>query len=127
MTEQTPRYTVRGARACSAHTTAGAPCGAPAMNGQRVCSKHGGSSPQAKAAARLRLAALADPAIETLAREMEHAEEPRDRLAAANSILDRAGYGRSQHVTTEDARQMLLESLLQAREQANDELPPAAS
>lgn len=115
MTDQpTIRYTPAGARACSAHTTAGEPCNAPAMNGQRVCRKHGGASPQAKRAAQLRLAALADPAIETLAHIMEHGEEPRDRLSAANSILDRAGYGRSQHVTTEDARELLLQRLIEA-------------
>lgn len=116
MTEQpTIRYTSAGARACSAHTTAGKPCEAPAMNGQRICAKHGGSAPQAKRAAQLRLAALADPAIETLAHIMEHGEEPRDRLSAANSILDRAGYGRSQHVTTEDARELLLQRLIEAQ------------
>lgn len=121
MTEQpTIRYTPAGARACSAHTTAGKPCEAPAMNGQRICFRHGGSSPQAKRAARVRLAALADPAVERLAHELEHAEESRDRLAAANSILDRAGYGRSQTVTTEDARELLLQRLLEAQ---GDETP----
>lgn len=85
------------------------------MHGQRICGAHGGRSPQAKAAARLRLAALADPAIAVLAYELEHAEESRDRQAAANSILDRAGYGRSQHFTTEDAHELLLERLLEAQ------------
>lgn len=121
MTEQSAvRYTVRGAVACKAHTSAGNPCQAPAVRGHEVCQAHGASSPQAKAAAKIRLAALADPAIESLAYEMEHATESRDRLAAANSILDRAGYGRSQRFTTEDAYQILQERLMAARSGISD-------
>lgn len=117
MTEQTPiRYTVRGAIACKAHTSSGEPCQAPAMRGQAICQAHGGSSPQARQAAQLRLAALVDPAIATLEQEMDTAEESRDRLAAANSILDRAGYGRSQQITSEDARSMLVARLMEAQE-----------
>lgn len=112
-----PRYREDGALLCSAHTTAGKPCNAPAMSGQTVCHKHGGAAPQAKRAAKLRLLELVDPAIATLAREMARAENSRDKQAAANSILDRAGYGRQQQITTDDARTMLFHRLMQAQQQ----------
>lgn len=44
---------------CKGHNTHGAPCGLWPMNGQEVCRKHGGASPQAKAAAEKRLAEVA--------------------------------------------------------------------
>ena len=90
------------------------------MTGQLVCHKHGGASPQAKRKAKLRLLELVDPAVATLAREMARAENSRDRQAAANSILDRAGYGRQQQITTDDARTMLFHRLLEAQQENND-------
>lgn len=113
----------RGAPLCHATNRAGEPCRAPAMRGQKVCHKHGGASPQAKRKAKIRLAALVDPAITVLAREMTSAEQSRDRQAAANSVLDRAGYARTSNVTTEDARELLLQRLLDAQEEGdlNDE------
>lgn len=116
MTEQTTRYTVRGAIACTAHTTAGKPCEAPAVTGMTICQAHGGSSPQAKQAARLRLAALADPAIDVLAHEMLNAGDANVRISAANSILDRAGYGRNVQITQEDARDLLVAKLMETRD-----------
>lgn len=63
--------------------------------GALVCATHGGKAPQVKAAARLRLAELVDPAVATLAREMtSQTNKPGDRIRAAENILDRAGYGR---------------------------------
>ena len=116
-----PRYRSDGARLCSAKTTKGTPCKAPAMHGQRVCHKHGGAAPQARRAAKLRLMELVDPAIATLGREMMKAENSRDRQSAANSILDRAGYGRAQQITTDDARSMLLHRLLEAQQKPDEE------
>lgn len=108
-----PRYDSVGRLMCSARRRGTDElCKAPAMTGQRVCRNHGGSSPQAKRAARLRLMELVDPAIATLAREMVQAEKSRDKQSAANSILDRAGYGRTTRVETADARQILYERLL---------------
>lgn len=89
-------------------------CNSPAMHGQRVCRMHGGSIPAAKKKAKLRLAELVDPAIGTLAREMtDQKNASRDKQAAANSILDRAGWGRVQKIETADAKEQLVERLLQ--------------
>lgn len=115
-----PRYRDDGTLLCHAKTSAGNPCQAPAMLGQKVCHKHGGAAPQNRRAAKLRLAALADPAIATLGRIMATAESDKDKLAAANSILDRTGYGRSQTITTDDARALLLERLLEAQQETSE-------
>ena len=96
----------------------GQPCNAPAVTGMNVCWVHGGASPQAKRGAKLRLAALVDPAIATLAREMASADSSADRQRAANSILDRAGWGRVTTIEAGDARELLVQRLLSLREQA---------
>lgn len=89
-------------------------CNSPAMHGQRVCRMHGGSIPAAKNKARLRLAELVDPAITLLAREMnDGTNKSGEKQAAANSILDRAGWGRVQKIETADAKEQLIERLLQ--------------
>lgn len=49
------------------------------------------------------LADLALSAVKRLANEMTLAESSRDRIAAANSILDRLGYGRSTRAQAEVA------------------------
>ncbi len=54
-----PRSTheaVLESKRCQARRSDGEPCGCWAMQGQRVCRVHGGSSPQARAAAERRLA-----------------------------------------------------------------------
>lgn len=101
---------------CHSKKTNGEPCMGPAMRGQRVCKVHGGSAPQAKAKARMRLMELVDPAIVTLAREMAQADTSVDRQRAANSILDRAGFARVTHMEHHDARDLLLARLLELRE-----------
>ena len=68
----------------------GQQCRASAVPGTRVCKTHGGSAPQVKAAGRLRLAILADPAIGVF----EHAisqkgTKLREALIAAKEVLDR--------------------------------------
>ena len=115
--EYEPRYDAQNRRLCYAKNNT---CRGPAMTGQKVCKAHGGSSPQAKRSARLRLAGLVDPAIATLAKEMTGAEKSNDRLAAANSVLDRAGYGRAQQIETTDAREILLEKLLELQTENNE-------
>jgi hypothetical protein len=87
----------------------------------RVCRMHGGASPGAKRKAALRLLELVDPAIATLAREMAQADTSKDRQSAANSILDRAGYGRAQMVEVGDARQMLIQRLIDLQQKGPDE------
>lgn len=113
---------------CSAHASrTGELCRAPAMHGQRVCRLHGGGTQASKAKARLRLASLVDPAIATLAREMVNATTSRDRQRAANSILDRSGWGRVTKVEAVDARQVLLQRLHELREAAEEALDPSAT
>lgn len=123
-----PRYDAMNRLLCRARTRTGEQCNSPAMTGQRVCRMHGGATPQARNKARLRLAELVAPAIATLAREMASADKSTDRLRAANSILDRAGWGRVSTVETADAREVLLERLAQMRDEAQqmiDEADPA--
>ena len=87
------------------------------MTGSTVCRMHGGASPQARNKAKLRLAELVDPAIATLAREMTTATSSKDRMAAANSILDRAGWGRVSQVEIGDARELLIARLISMRDE----------
>lgn len=117
----TPRLGRNGERLCGAKRTNGEPCNAPAMQGQRVCRMHGGSSPQAKRKAALRLVELIDPAIATLAREMVQADTSADRQRAANSILDRAGVPRvTKEIGVDTSREVLLTRLREIRRQKRD-------
>ncbi len=112
---------VKRCRATSQHSNA--PCRNAAVPGGTVCRFHGGAAPQVKRAAALRLAALVDPAIATLAREMTSAtNKPADRLRAAENILDRAGVPRHTGVDSESARAILLEKLMTARARIVDGL-----
>lgn len=91
------------------------------MQGQKVCRTHGGSSPQAKRKAALRLVELIDPAIATLAREMVQADTSADRQRAANSILDRAGVPRvTKEIGVDTSREVLLTRLREIRKQKRD-------
>lgn len=88
-------------------------CTKPVMLGMRVCRTHGGAAPKSKRAARLRLTELVDPAISRLADEMDNAKNSKDRIAAANSLLDRAGFGRISTTKFEgsNARALLVDRL----------------
>lgn len=102
---------------CHATKRDGTPCNSPAIKGARVCRMHGGGSPSTKRKAQLRLAELVNPAIATLAREMTNADRSQDRQRAANSILDRAGVSRVSKLETADAREILVQRLLDLREE----------
>lgn len=53
---------------------------------------HGGAAPQVKAAAKIRLLAMVEPAIKVLAAAMrDQKHQPGIALAAARDVLDRAG------------------------------------
>lgn len=110
-THETPRYDTQNRRLCGAHRSNGESCHAPAMAGQRVCYRHGGASPQARQAARLRLMDLVDPAITRLAQLVANTEDERVLLDAINSVLDRTGYAKGYELTTDDARALLAERL----------------
>lgn len=75
---------------CSAHGRSGKPCKGQAIAGTNVCRMHGGSAPQVRRAAALRLAALVDPAIGVLAHSLKSKTE-RVKLDAAKDVLDRNG------------------------------------
>lgn len=114
----------QGREICGARRRDGGVCRAPAAHGTGRCRLHGGASPQARRAARLRLAELVDPAIAVLAREMVKAEKSSDRIRAAAELLDRAGVGRHERheVAVADARALLIDRLLQLREREQGEL-----
>lgn len=97
----------------------GEQCGRAASPGQRVCVSHGAGSPQAKLAARERLAALVDPALEALREVLDDPDaKPADKLRAAESVLDRTGHSRTSKVEStmnlSDAREILKQKLLEA-------------
>ncbi len=117
--EDMEQFTSNGAVRCKAHGRNGTQCGMPAIRGAVVCRLHGGSAPAVKRAAALRLAELVDPAIATLAREMNAADNSADRLRAANSILDRAGVvRRTDGLSAEEAHAVLVARLLILRDGA---------
>lgn len=104
--------TTSGKRVCTAKRTNGEPCTKPPIKGGTVCATHGGSAPQVRRKATMRLLELVDPAIGTLAREMVNADKSADRQRAANSILDRAGMPRTATVIDgESAKALLVERI----------------
>jgi hypothetical protein len=108
---------------CRATNKRGTQCGRYAIPGGMVCNLHGGRAPQVRDKARLRLAALIEPAIQRLATEMDSEKTPpADRIRAANSILDRAGYGRIATLDVEAARDVLTERIITIME--NPETKP---
>lgn len=81
---------------CGALTVDGTPCERPPMKGQKRCHRHGGASPQSRAAAQRHLALAADWAIKRLADVLEDPKAaPADVIRAAVAVLDRAGYSPS--------------------------------
>lgn len=82
------------------------------------------------------LAELALRAIDTLGTEMEYAPQSKDRIAAANSILDRLGYGRTTRAQADQADREIRRALeavaksapkaiAQAQAQTEKSAPPA--
>ncbi|MHA4950577.1 hypothetical protein ACX27O_24935 [Micromonospora sp. SD19] len=92
-------------RRCHAHSSQTAdPCRRWPVPGGGVCLSHGGSAAHARKAAALRLLALADPAIDALAKVVKDTPKDSDRTRAATAILDRAGLGPSSKVEVEAKR-----------------------
>lgn len=112
---KTLRLDEQGRLLCKAKRKDGELCKSPTVTGMLVCRLHGGRSPQARNAVKLRLAELVQPALATLAREMVNADKSADMQRAANSILDRAGVSRVQRIETEDAKEILLQRILELR------------
>ena len=88
-------------RQCTATSKrSGGRCKNPPIAGGHVCRFHGGASPQAQRSARQRLMELAEPAVEALRVALE-SDDIRAIIRAAQIVLDRTGYGPSQHVEVE--------------------------
>lgn len=106
----------------------GRQCGNPAIPGSTVCRVHGGSAPQVRRKAAMRLLELVDPAVATLAKTMVDKDAPHAaRIRAAENVLDRAGLPRRVDVTdTEAARDLLVERLLTLRQNGGRAAPPPA-
>src|SRR5579862_3230625 len=96
---------------CTAKNRAGKRCGRDSIPGGRVCNFHGGGAPQVQTAARLRLAALVDPAIGVIAKLLKAKKPSNVNLAAARDILDRNGL-KPKEERTLDAVGETLETLL---------------
>lgn len=90
-------------------------CEKPPMRGNYVCAMHGGSATAARKAAQRRLLELSEPAITALADIMETSTNDNSRVAAANSILDRAGISKTTIIDIDTAREVLIERLLEMR------------
>jgi hypothetical protein len=93
-------------RRCNATNRAGEQCGRAPIYGGDVCDKHGGKAPQTVAAAKRRLLAGADLAIDYMLSMLEprpacetcgRSDADRDPvvLRACQLVLDRAGFGPS--------------------------------
>ena len=92
---------------------------APASATAAYSSTLAAADPNADARQRvtLKLLDVAPAAVATLTREMLNAEKSSDRQRAANSILDRAGFGRNVKVQVSDAKALLYRRLMEIREQ----------
>lgn len=108
----------QGRRLCTAHTTRGTACRAPAITGATVCRSHGGSAPQVKKKAHeVVLNDLIGPAILKLSDLMNDPDVPAAvQLRAAAEILDRSGYEEGYVVTGADIDRLIAE--LEAEEAA---------
>src|SRR2546427_11993627 len=74
-----------GSRQCLAHARSGQRCGRAPIPGGRVCVMHGGGALQTQAAAKMRLAAMAELAVNAL-------NESRQKLEIIMSVGS-ASYG----------------------------------
>ena len=104
---------------CRAHNRQGKPCGNRPIPGGTVCRIHGGASPRAQQAAKLRLMSLIDPAITVLAQEMDGADSSADRQRAANSILDRAGLTRGTPADADVLKALIIDRLMTLSQEAS--------
>lgn len=84
---------------CTAHRKNGDACRNAAIRGATVCRVHGGSAPQVKRAAQVRLMMAADRVAGMLLQIADDQKVPvQVRLAAMRDILDRAGLVATQQI-----------------------------
>jgi hypothetical protein len=74
---------------CQGHKTNGEPCLNPAIRGATVCRKHGGSAPQVRRAAALRMAMAADVFARGLVEMATDKRHLAQRLQAIKEGLER--------------------------------------
>src|ERR1043166_2631936 len=90
-------------RRCTATNRAGERCGRAPIAGGFVCTMHGGNLPWVREAAKQRLMSMIEPALDVVYRALRHAppcehcgrsdaERAPVALAAAKTVLDRAGF-----------------------------------
>lgn len=84
---------------CTAKRRNGEPCLNYAIRGAKVCRMHGGSAPQVRAAAQVRILMASDLAAAKLVDLMQSPTvDDRVKLAAAKDLLDRANLAGTQNV-----------------------------
>lgn len=89
MVQQAPEVVKQ--RKCRAKNAAGNPCGKYAIKGGSVCPTHGGSAPQVKKRAALRLLAMVEPALVELQEVVMQNVHLPSKVAAIRTVLERAG------------------------------------
>lgn len=104
------------ARRCKAKGASGGRCRKWAILGGTVCSNHGGSAPQVRRAAHLRLLEMADLAVDVHEKILRTSEDERVLLKAAEMVYDRTGLRPNPtQIDVGTSRDLLLKKLRQAR------------
>lgn len=80
--------------------------------GYARCKDHAGNSPSGRAAARLKMAELLQPAVVVLAQVITDTKAPKHaRIRAAENVFDRCGMPRRTAVDVEAAREHLVDRI----------------
>lgn len=137
-------------RQCTAHNRRGERCQKEGMLGLTVCAMHGGKTPNAQAAAREKLMALAEPSVDFLKKVITEEEknekpcplcgrgmelDPGLKSRVAFGVLDRTGLGPTSKIEVEhknddgwvdyctaDEAEQLYSIMARARERMGDEV-----
>ena len=115
------RAVPRTTKVCVATATNGFRCTRKSIPGGNVCERHGGGSERVQRAGQLRLAALFEPVVATLAREMTTADKSADRIRAAEILFKRLAPEKVS-VESHDAKEALRQRLYAIKQDAED--PP---
>jgi hypothetical protein len=119
---------IHGVTLCKARRRNGQPCGNRPINGAVVCRMHGGSAPQVRAAAQVRLLLKADDLMSALLKIALDDKQPvQVRLVAIRDGLDRANLAGKQEieigVTARPTFEDVLEGVLVDVEEEGDDDP----
>lgn len=112
-----------GGNRCTAHLTdgSGRRCKKNAILGGNVCGTHGGSAPQVRAKAHLRLLAASDRVAGALvAIAMDKKQPAAARVQACRDILDRAGLKRTEVVEHRQVEMTSPEEVARVRDELAD-------